>query len=179
MKRIILTLIVISLISVGVFYIYDRFLITQFSEAIIKEDIPEVVPERFRNNAMMLKKELNENSDAIANYLLQNDVPLEDFNVLIDNIEYYEVEKFMENIKHDKFKNPNQAFDYITQHFELNNFPIENYRDDFVKNYDPQRFTQFLSFFEDNKKQAPMMFPIAKETLKKLLAEEYEKRTDQ
>lgn len=173
MKKLILFLIIISLIIIGIFYIYERYFISHLSDAIIEEEIPEVVPENFRENAVVLKRELSQKSDVIAKYLHQNDVPLTDFITLIDNVEYYEVEKFMHNVKSEKFKNANQAFDFIAQYFELSDVPIEDFRDDFVKHYDPEKFKELLNFFEQNKKQAPMMFPVAKETFKKLITEEY------
>lgn len=176
MKKLVLGIIVISLVAVGVFYVYNRYVIQHVSEAIIQEEIPDVVPENLKRNALSLKKDLSRNSDDIVEYLHQNEVPLEEFNSLIDKVEYYEVQKFLERVKSKEFSNANEAFDFISQSFDFGDIPLENFRDDFVRNYDNEKFDQFARYFERNSDQMQMMFPLAKETLKKLLVKEYAKR---
>lgn len=176
MKKISIALLMIALVMIGAFYVYDRFVIDQFSEAIIEEDIPKVVPDNLKKNALSLKKDLSKNSDNIVEYLHKNQVSLEEFNALIDNVEYYEVEKFMERVKTKQFENPEQAFDFISRSFDFGDIPLDSFKDDFIRNYDNEKFDQFVLYFENNKDQMQMMFPLAKETLKKLLKKEYARR---
>lgn len=174
MTRLIIATLIIGLVAFGIYRIYRYYVPEKLSEAIMEDRIPEYLPEKMKANARAMRKIMDENADEVVAYLDHNEVSVQEVSAFIDDVKYREVETLVKKSKEEAFDDPNEAFDFIKQNFDFGDLPVENFRDDFIEYYDKGKFKLAVTYFEINKDQMQAMFPVVKETLKKMLEEKSE-----
>jgi len=178
MKRIISTLfIIVLLLAAFGFYYYAVLLPRKLSEAVIHEDkeIPRTLPEKYRKKVEAIRQEVKHTStERVITYFESKEVTFEDVLTFIDQIDANDIEKAASKIDTSVFESPGQVFDTLIAHFDFKDIPVENFREDFIGNVDKHKIGIAMQYYHDNKEQLPLLLPMAKQTLKKVLIKKKE-----
>jgi|GEM_PF-2436000 len=169
MKILYTILILLLLIIGGALYYYFVMLPEKLSTALIHEGQSEPIPQKIIEKGKSIGLEVKEDPKDIIKKLNEKNTNIDELKDFVRSVEYDQVEKFLKDASKQELDSSELAYQYLRENFDFGDFPIDSFESEFNQYFEPERLNDALDFYERNKNQMPVIYPMLKETFIKYL----------
>ena len=150
-------LLLILLIIIGAaFYYYFVVLPENISNALLGGN-EKPIPQKIIEKGESLGLDVEKDPGKIVRKLEDNNINIE------------EIKELIEKAKQSDLDSAEIAFQFLKDNFDFGDFPIDSFKNEFHQYFDQKRFEKAMDFYEKNKDQMPIIYPVLKESLIKYL----------
>ncbi len=177
MKKIILSIVIIlSIISIGGYFLY-RFYITDFiAKTITAESVPAYIPRRMQNKIEEIRIPLNKGTEAMLQNMQASHISMNQVLEIVDNTSEAQAYTLLDELNSIQPKNTNEVFNIAKKHFTAD-FDLEVFRKPFNDHFDMKQLRKVIAYANLNRRSSEVDFNTAKAIIKKILLQkekEYE-----
>ncbi len=169
MRATFFTLIILILVIGGAFYYYFNILPERLSHALITDDTSKPLPQKIIKKGKSMGIDVLDQPEKVREILVKKKLDTREVVEFVDKIEYKQVEEFMEKTKSHEIDSAEMAFNFLKENIDFGDFPIDDFKDEFHRYYDSEKMNAAMEFYEKNKEQMPVLYPVVKQTIIKYL----------
>ncbi|MBT1702595.1 hypothetical protein [Chryseosolibacter indicus] len=162
---------VLSLLIVGciaAIIIYKFYLPGLVAKALIREEVPVLVPRYVKARIDQYKVPVNQGAEDVIKSIHRSDVSVEDLLEAIDDTDEEQFYAIVDEFNITKPKNTNEVFDLAKKHLNVD-FDFEILREPFNKNIDMKLIRRGMGYANAYRNEQAIDPGIAKAVAKKIL----------
>lgn len=181
MKRFLIWIVSLTIVvCIAALIIYKFYLPTFVAKAIVREDVPALVPKYVKAKINEYKIPVNQGAEDVIQSIHRSDISLHELFDAIDNTDEDQIYAMLDEFYVRKPNNTNEVFDLAKKHFHVG-FDMEVLREPFNKNMDMKLIRKGVGYANAYRNEHAIEHGIAKAIAKKILLEkemEYNQSVD-
>lgn len=169
MKKVILSaILIVSVLSIGGYFLY-RFYITDFiAEAIVSESLPGYIPKRIQNKIEEIRAPLNKGTEGMLKNMRASHISMDQVLEVVDKTTEEQAYALLNELNKIKPKNTNEVFDVAKKHFTTD-FDVEVFRKTFNDHIEMKQVRKAIFYANLNRRSKDVDITTAKVIVKKIL----------
>jgi hypothetical protein len=176
-KRLLVTLLIVTLLSIGCYALYRILMPKLIARAVVSEAMPDYIPKRLQARMEAIRTPINGGTEAMVQKMHDSNIPLKEVLDAVDDITEDQAYEFLDEINQKKPSNTDQVFDLAKKHF-VTRFDPEVFRKPFNEHFKMKQLNSALAYANMNRKYNDIDIVTAKAILKRIIIEkEREVRT--
>lgn len=169
MKKFILTtILILSALSIIVYFWFPAYMTDLIAKTIVSESLPAYIPKRIQNKIEALTKPLNKGTETMLQKMHASDISLDQILQVVDNTSEEQAYALLDDLNKTKPSNTNGVFDVAREHIKTD-FDVEIFRKPFNQHLQMKQIKKAMAFANRNRKTNDVDFATAKAILKKIL----------
>jgi hypothetical protein len=170
MRKIIVSILVISLVAAGGYLLYRFLMPDLIAKAMVSESLPGYIPKRLQSKIEKIRKPLNKGTEAMLQTMHASNIPVDQLLNAVENITEEQAYAFLDELNETEPTTTDEVFDVAKKHFSTN-FDLEVFREQFNKQFEIEQIQNAIAYANFNRKTNDVDIPTAKEIFKKIIVE--------
>ena len=169
-KSVLAIVVIIPLVFVGGYYLYQTLLPELAARAFISQALPDYIPKRIQSRMHVISEPVSEGTEAMVHEMHASGIGIEKLIAVIDQTTEEQAYGLLDDLNNRKSKTPDQVFDVIVKHIAAD-FNVEVFRKPFNDHVTMKSVRKALYYANQNRKTHDLNFVTAKAIIKKILLE--------